>query len=332
METLILVVGLGVAAFLTYHLYNSLNDYMDSKSEDPILRARQRLKEYGQAKEKKQTKREKEQERAMQIIRDADTGGSILDMISKSERQSFQLKDILIQADIPIRAGTFINLMLMVGALGAVCGFVITGNNPLGLAGGLAGFLPMMAVKVKRNRRSNKFSALFPDALEMLSNALKAGHSLMAGMQLVGDEMPDPVGTEFFRCFEEQKFGLPFSQAVTNMLKRMDNRDLKFFATAILIQQEVGGNMVEMLGKISFTIRERFRLLGQVRALTAQGKMTGIVIGGLPFALAGMFTVMNYKYISVLWTTDAGIAVMIFLLVWQGIGCLIIKNIVSLKV
>ena len=146
--------------------------------------------------------------------------------------------------------------------------------------------IPNLVVDVKRRLRIKRFMSHFPDALEMFARSLRAGHSFTGAIQLVAQEMPDPIGPEFRKVFDEQNLGIPLRQALIGMTDRVDTLDVKFFATAILIQRETGGNLAEIIDKISYVIRERFRVQGQLKIFTAQARMSGFILAFLPIGVA----------------------------------------------
>jgi tight adherence protein B len=167
----------------------------------------------------------------------------------------------------------------------------------LGLPLGLG--LPIALVANARSRRSQKISEQLPDALDMLSRSLQAGHGLASGFKLVATEMPLPIAMEFGRAFEEQNVGVEFRVAVENMTRRVpDNLDLRIFAVSIVIQHQTGGNLVEILQQISLTLRERFKFYGKVRSLTAEGRASAAVLGSLPFIAALIVGMMNPGYLD----------------------------------
>src|SRR4030095_15369250 len=174
----------------------------------------------------------------------------------------------------------------------------------LGILGLVA---PVFIVVIIRQQRSLKLSEQLPDALDMMSRSLRAGHALPSSFKLVATEMPPPVSIEFARAFEEQNLGMPFERAVVQMTKRApNNADLKLFAVSVIIQKETGGNLVEIIEKIAETIRSRYRFYGKLRALTAEARVSAWVIGALPF-VAGLATfVVNPVYMSLLFTSPLG--------------------------
>jgi tight adherence protein B len=188
----------------------------------------------------------------------------------------------------------------------------------------LAGLLPTLIVYGIREKRSRKLSEQLPDALDMMARSLRAGHALSSAFKLVASEMPNPVALEFARAFEEQNLGMSFERAVINMTRRSPgNGDLKIFAVSVIIQKETGGNLVEILEKIAETIRVRYRFYGKLRTLTAEGRISGIVLGLLPIVTTGLLLAVNPRYLTLLTTSQMGrgfllyaIASWLFGLVW----------------
>jgi tight adherence protein B len=192
--------------------------------------------------------------------------------------------------------------------------------------------LPLVWLVMRRRKRLKKFAAQLPDALELMSRALRAGHSLAAGMNLVGSEMPAPIAIEFNRVFEEQNLGIPMDEAMRSLTERVPNLDLKFFVTAVVLQRQTGGDLAEILDKIGHLIRERFTIWGQVQALTGEGRLSGIVLLALPPLLFLAVYYLNPDYCMVLFTDVLGqkmLAVAVFL---QILGALVIKKIINIKV
>jgi tight adherence protein B len=194
-------------------------------------------------------------------------------------------------------------------------------NMPLaGAAAGVVPFaLPFAWVMFKRRRRFDKFEEGLPEALELMVSALRAGHSLVAAMGLVGRECPDPLGGEFKICFEEQNYGLEVKAALDNMATRIPLQDVSMMATAILIQKESGGNLAEVLDKTAYLIRERFRLKRQIKTHTAQGRLTGWILTCLPVFLGIAMYFLNPQMMSILWHRDLGIK-----LLWGAVGMILL--------
>lgn len=194
------------------------------------------------------------------------------------------------------------------------------------------GFMPLLYIIWKRKRRLQKFSAQLPETLELVSRALKAGHSLPAGIQLVAEQMADPIGPEFARCYEEQNLGIPLEETLEEMTNRVPNVDLRFFATAIILQRKTGGDLSEILDKIGRLIRERFEIFGQIAALTGEGRLSGIVLLALPPVLFITMLKLNYDYIMMLFEDPLGQKMLVGAIVMQLLGAFVIKKIIDIKV
>jgi tight adherence protein B len=198
--------------------------------------------------------------------------------------------------------------------------------------GVLTGLGPYGFVLFKRSKRFSKFEEGLPEALDLMVSGLRAGHSLIAAMGLVGRECPDPVGGEFKICFEEQNYGLELKSAIENLIDRVPLQDLRIVATAIMIQKESGGNLAEVLDKTSYVIRERFRLKRQIRTHTAQGRLTGWILSLLPVVLGIALFTVNPTMMSVLWTKAIGIKLMWTSAGMTLVGGFIINRIVNMDV
>ena len=243
------------------------------------------------------------------------------------------LRKILDQANLSWSAG---RLLAMCGALFVIPAFLVhyrLGSAlPALLAGAAFGLSPYGLVLFKRSQRFGKFEQGLPEALDLMVSALRAGHSLIAAMGLVGRECPDPVGGEFKTCFEEQNYGLELKSALDNTLERIPLQDLRIVATAIMIQKESGGNLAEVLDKTAYVIRERFRLKRTVRTHTAQGRMTGWILTLLPVALGVAIYTINPTMMSILWTRDIGVKLLYASGGMTVIGGLTIRKIVNMEV
>ncbi|MEM6979556.1 MAG: type II secretion system F family protein [Planctomycetota bacterium] len=237
------------------------------------------------------------------------------------------------QADLNLTSSQVI--LMSVGLFGLGVGVIIASPLPWlfgPIVGAMLGTLPFLYILWVRKRRISKFGKQMPDALELLSRSLRAGHSLQAGFGLVGDETSAPLATEFKRCFEEQKFGIPLDESIEDMADRIPNMDLRFFATAILLQRQTGGDLAEILDKIGHLIRQRLEIQGTIQALTGEGRMSGTVLLGLPPFLFLVMLKVNYEYIMTLFRDDLGTYMIASAIVTQLIGALVIKKIITIKV
>ncbi|MGD8450236.1 MAG: type II secretion system F family protein [Phycisphaerae bacterium] len=201
----------------------------------------------------------------------------------------------------------------------------------LGAAAGTF-ILPILYLFRRRKKRLAKMVDQLPDVFELLSQALRAGHSLASGMQLVAKEMPDPAGTEFGRVFHEQNLGLKIEDALKNMADRVGMLDVRFFVTAVLIQRQTGGDLAEVLDKIGTVIRDRIKLFGTVQALTAEGRLSGYVLLALPVVVFVVMLQVNREYAMMLLTEPAGKMMLTVAIVMQLMGWAMIKKIVNIKV
>jgi len=192
--------------------------------------------------------------------------------------------------------------------------------------------LPLVWLMLRRRKRFRMFAQQLPDALELISRALRAGHSLASGFNLVRDEMSDPIGREFGRVFEENNLGVTIDDSLRSLTDRIPNLDLKFFATAVVLQRQTGGDLSEMLDKISHLIRERFKIWGQIQALTGEGRLSGVVLLGLPPLLFLAVYRLNHDYIMMLFTDEMGKKMLAGAAVLQVLGALVIRKIVNIKV
>lgn len=237
------------------------------------------------------------------------------------------------QADVSMPVPQFLIICGVLGGVGLLLPTI--GGLSVALAPLMAlflAFLPVMWLLFRRKRRLKAFAAQLPEALELIARALRAGHSLAAGFSLVAEEMSDPIGSEFSRTFEEQNLGKPLDEALEDLTKRVPNLDLKFFATAIVLQRQTGGDLAEILDKIGYLIRERFKIWGQVQALTGEGRLSGIVLLALPPVLFIVVYRMNPDYLMLLFTDELGKKMLVAGIISQLFGALMIRKIVNIRV
>jgi tight adherence protein B len=195
-----------------------------------------------------------------------------------------------------------------------------------------AGLIPYAILYYLRSRRFRRFEELLPDTIDLMTRALRAGHTITSGIEMVSQEVPEPVASEFRRVFEEQNFGLPLREAMLNLSRRIPLPDVNFLVTAILVQKETGGNLAEILDKTTFVIRERFRLRGQLRVYTAQGRLTGWILVALPFFLFGIMAFLNPDYELILIRDPEGQKLVYIGLVMMVVGVLFIRKVIDIKV
>ena len=237
------------------------------------------------------------------------------------------------QADTTLTAG---KLALFSVALGLGGGAVAISMKTLvamvPLAMLAAGSLPMFWLLWRRKKRLDTFNSQLPDALEMIARALRAGQSLSFGFNAVASEMSAPIGKEFGRIFEEQNLGVAMDDSLRSMCERVPNLDLRFFVTAVVLQRQTGGDLSEILDKIGSLIRDRFKILGQVKALTGEGRLSGVVLMALPLLLFVIVYNLNPSYVCQLFTDPAGKKMLAVAVVMQVLGAIVIRKIVDIKV
>lgn len=243
------------------------------------------------------------------------------------------LKQFIQQADVAMTPTQF-GVATVVAAVAPALAYSVTGM-PLVAApiiGLVCAPLPFMFVFFKRKMRLGAFGKQLPEALELISRALRAGHSLASGFHLVAEEMKAPIATEFARCFEAQNLGQPLEEAIEEMTERVPNLDLRFFATAVILQRQTGGDLAEILDKIGHLVRERFKIYGQIQALTGEGRLSGVVLLGLPPVLFVVMYRMNPDYCMVLFNDPMGQQMLGGAILLQILGAVVIKKIIDIKV
>jgi tight adherence protein B len=238
----------------------------------------------------------------------------------------------LLQADIYLAPNTFICIAILLSTLGFLIGWLVgSWAWSLGLSL-LLGVLPFMVMRWKRKRKTLQIERYMPDAMELLARSLKAGHTLPGTLDLVSQEVPGPLGIEMRITFEEQKLGLSMPQAFRRMGERVASQDLRFFVTAVIIQTETGGNLSEILENIGLIIRDRLKLKGKVQGLTAEGRFSAVILSLLPFITFLALFFLNRKYVMTLFTDPMGPNFIIGALISIGIGIMVMKRMVVIKV
>ncbi|MBW3660048.1 MAG: type II secretion system F family protein [Gemmatimonadetes bacterium] len=243
------------------------------------------------------------------------------------------LQHLIDQADLDWRVGSFV-LYTVGGAVGfGLAAWVMTKLAIVALAAAAFGAtLPYLYVKRKKAKRIERFEEHFPEAIDLLGRAIRAGHAFSTGLGMVAEESPEPVSAEFRRVFEEQRFGLSIEDSMLALADRIDLLDMRIFVTALLIQREVGGNLAEILDKIAHTIRERFTIQRQVRVYTAQGRFTGYLLAVLPIGVGALIGIMNHEYMSILFTEPTGRMMISVALLLQVVGFFAIRRIIDIEI
>jgi tight adherence protein B len=250
-----------------------------------------------------------------------------------SIRWTDKLSRMIEQSGTESTLGVFILLSIVLASGGFVIGLWVTSNAPLSLMiGFFLGVFPFLYVYLKKKRRMEKFQRQLPDALDLIARALKAGHAFTGGLKMVGDELGEPVGTEFEKTLHEINFGSGIPEALKGLTQRVDCPDLRFFIISVIIQRETGGNLAEILEKISYLIRERFKLQSRVQVLASEGKLSAIILIAIPFVVALALSVLNPVYIKTLFVDPVGKALVAFALVMMGIGIVVMKRMIQIRV
>lgn len=201
-----------------------------------------------------------------------------------------------------------------------------------GLTSAFLAVMPLLYVNHQRSKRLIKFEKQLPEALDLMTRALRSGHAFSSALQMVGDEMADPIAGEFRIVHDEVNFGVALQQALTNLSERIPLTDLRYFIVSVLIQRESGGNLTEVLGNLSRLIRERLKLLSKVRVLSSEGRLSAWILGLMPFALAGAMNLVNPEFMSPLWNDPIGISIIQYMLILMFFGVLILRKIIKIRV
>jgi len=256
-----------------------------------------------------------------------------LDNLLRRSSRISGLQTMLSQANLKMRAG---NILILCVASGAGVGLVVLlfSGFPqfvwLGVV--LGALIPYSYASYRRTRRFQKFEELFPQAIDTLARAVRAGHAFTTALELIANEIAEPVASEFRKLFEEQKFGLPVRDALINLTERVPLVDVKFFVTAVMLQRETGGNLAEILDNLSYVIRERFKIMRQVRVYTAQGRLTMMLLMGMPPVIVVTMLVMNPSFIHPLFADPLGHMLVVAGITLQTIGYFVIRKIIQIQV
>jgi tight adherence protein B len=242
-----------------------------------------------------------------------------------------ELEAALTKADIPLRGEEFLTLWILLATLPGTLIYLWTFKISLAVVIFILGIgAPPLMLNLSRHKRLKKFDRQLGESLSIISNALRAGFSFIQAMEMISREMPNPLAKEFARSYREMNLGTPLEESLKNMVKRIDSNDLDLLITAVLIQRQVGGNLAEILDNISNTIRERIRIQGEIHTLTAQGRITGIIIGLIPPVLVLLLLVINPSYMRPLFNSPIGWTMIAAGLISEAIGIMVIKKIITI--
>lgn len=244
-----------------------------------------------------------------------------------------RLKQIIDQADSQITVMRLVLFSLTAGVLAVLAvSMVSTSYLLMVLCGIIATAGPFLHIAIKRKKRLRKFLQLLPDALDLMSRGLSAGHAFTEALQMVASEMPEPIATEFRKTYDEQNLGLSLKLALENLVHRMPLLDLRMCVTAVLIQRETGGNLSELLEKVAYTIRERFRIMEDLKTLTLSSRWSAWLLCGLPIFMAVYITAMNPNYMEVMWRDPRGHKLLAIAVIMQILGMLMVQKIMKIKI
>ena len=256
-----------------------------------------------------------------------------LDTLLRRSSRISDLQKMLAQADMSLRAGNFLGISALVGVAASVVAYGLSKRPEVAGIALLIGFvLPYSYASIRRNKRFEKFEELFPEAIDTLARAVRAGHAFTTALEMITAEVAEPVAGEFRQLYEEQKFGMPVRDALMNLTDRMPLVDVKFFVTAVMLQRETGGNLAEILDNLSYVIRERFKIQRQVRVYTAQGRLTMALLMGMPPIIVTAMLLLNPSFIRPLFADPIGHFLLVAGITLQTIGYFVIRKIIRIQV
>ena len=253
-------------------------------------------------------------------------------VLSRAKGLSGPIERLIMQSGLQITVGALVLASVLFGCVGYLSMKALTHFTVVALAAApLFASIPFAFVRRKRTKRFGMFEEQFPEAIELMARALRAGHAFPTGIRMVADEIPSPVGAEFKLLYDRQNFAMPLSDALKGMAERVPILDARFFTTAVLMQRETGGNLSEILQNLAAVIRERFKVKRQVRAVTAHGRITGWILAGLPPVLAVSLSIMSPEHMKPMVTDPLGIKMIAVGCTMQVIGALIIRKLVNIR-
>jgi tight adherence protein B len=256
-----------------------------------------------------------------------------LDTFLRRSTRVSDLQKMLAQADMSLRVSNFLGISALTGVAATIIAYVLSKRVEVAWVALLVGFvLPYSYASIRRNKRFEKFEELFPEAIDTLARAVRAGHAFTTALEMITAEVSEPVSGEFRQLYEEQKFGMPVRDALLNLTDRMPLVDVKFFVTAVMLQRETGGNLAEILDNLSYVIRERFKIQRQVRVYTAQGRLTMALLMGMPPIIVTTMLLLNPSFIRPLFSDPIGHFLLVAGITLQTIGYFVIRKIIRIQV
>ena len=256
-----------------------------------------------------------------------------LDTLLRRSARVGDLQKMLLQAGMDMRAGNFLGFSALSGIAVLIVTYIFSKRVEIAWIGLLVGFiLPYSYASYKRNKRFERFEELFPEAIDTLARAVRAGHAFTTAIEMIFNEIAEPLATEFRKLFEEQKFGMPVRDALMNLTERVPLVDVKFFVTAVMLQRETGGNLAEILDNLSYVIRERFKIQRQVRVHTAQGRLTMALLMAMPPTVVTILLVFSPDFVRPLFYDPIGHALLVLSIALQTVGYFVIRKIIKIQV
>jgi len=277
---------------------------------------------------------EREPDAELALLRDEQLSKiPALDTILRRSARVSAIQEALLQAGMKFRAGNFLLLCMLCGVFAGLATILYTRNPAIAWAALiLGGFLPYSFVSYRRQKRFEKFEELFPEAIDTLARAVRAGHAFTTALEMIANEVADPLASEFRQLYEEQKFGMPVRDALMNLTERVPLVDVKFFVTAVMLQRETGGNLAEILDNLSYVIRERFKIQRQVRVHTAQGRLTMLLLMAMPPTVVTILYIFSPDFVSPLFHDPIGHALLVASIALQTVGYFVIRKIIKIQV
>ncbi len=277
---------------------------------------------------------EREPDEELALLRDEQLSKfPVLDGLLRRSAKVSAMQEALLQAGMKLRAGNFLALCLLCGVVAGVFALIGTANPAVAWAALLIGaFMPYAVVSYRRQKRFEKIEELFPEAIDTLARAVRAGHAFTTALEMISNEISEPLATEFRKLFEEQKFGMPVRDALMNLTERVPLVDIKFFVTAVMLQRETGGNLAEILDNLSYVIRERFKIQRQVRVHTAQGRLTMALLMGMPPTVVAVLLVFDPDFVRPLFSDPIGHIILVASIALQTIGYFVIRKTIKIQV
>ena len=277
---------------------------------------------------------ERKPEEELALLRDEQLSKfPILDNLLRKSPRVSAIQESLLQAGMKFRAGNFLALCVLAGLMAGFLALVWSRNPAITWAALIIGaFLPYAIVSYRRQKRFEKIEELFPEAIDTLARAVRAGHAFTTALEMISNEISEPLAGEFRKLYEEQKFGMPVRDALMNLTERVPLVDIKFFVTAVMLQRETGGNLAEILDNLSYVIRERFKIQRQVRVHTAQGRLTMALLMGMPPTVVAILEIFSPQFVYPLFHDPLGHTLLVISIALQTIGYFVIRKIIKIQV